>query len=244
MAKESVLQYKSSRWIDSEGHMVSACLVYDKVQIEVIVENPMRKHPVTNIVKLGIYKDIIHWLDEKLKEETLIITVHPLETKRFVVSFTPIEESGYYYTIHIEGELIDTKLCLHRGLYAIRKEPTLILNEPSESVLAGSVITFTGRLVNTETGEGIPSAKIYICDHDMVRSKLEASGTTGSDGTFCIEWHAKKMDLLDSIVETYAKFEGDDFYKASKSNLYKINVARSVEQRLSPLNHDAKTIEI
>ena len=54
---------------------------------------------------------------------------------------------------------------------------------------------------------------------------LLASGTTGSDGTFSIEWTAKATDWWDNTAEVYAKFEEDDIYESSKSSQYTITVS-------------------
>jgi len=208
-----------------EGRTISTCLVYEPVQVEVVVENPLRRQTITNIVKVAIYKDVTLWLDERMKKEPRVLTLPPLQTRAIYVGFTPIQEFGYYYVIHIEDKMIDIKSkCSSQGLRASRIGTTLTLNETLSDVPSDSIVTFTGRLVRIDTGEGIAKAEIGVYDRDVGTSNLMASGTTESDGIFGIEWIAEKMDRSDNTVETCAEFRGDDVYKPSRSNRYVIYV--------------------
>jgi len=230
------LQYKSSRWMDSDGRTISTCLVYNKVQVEVLVENPARKQTITSLIKAAIFRDIPHGLDERVKEESRLLTLPPTSTGTISISFIPRQESGYYFTIHVDGKGAHNQLehSPHR-LYASRSETALTLDELTSSRLTGSTVTFTGKLVKSDTGEGIAGADIYIFGSDKVKNKLMASGTTGGDGTFSIEWIAEKIEWWDSAVETYAKFKGDDVYKPSTSNQYTIRIKRNFNQKVSLL---------
>ncbi len=227
MTKEPLLQYKSSRWINPDGRTISTCLVYDPVHVEVLVENPMRKQTVTSLIKVLIFKDNAILPDEKVKEESRILTLPPLSTGTISVRFTPVQESGYHYMVLIEGEkTFDQPKQFPPRLYASRKKSILILNEPSNGVLPGSTVTFAGKLVSTDAGDGITGAKVHIYDtRHMRRDNLMASGTTGNDGTFIIERIVKRMHWWDHNVEIYAKFEGDDVYKPSISNQCSVNLA-------------------
>ncbi len=102
---------------------------------------------------------------------------------------------------------------------------TLTLDQPPSSVSVGSNVTFTGKLINNDTGEGITGATIKIYDSDPDFDDLLISGTTKSDGTFSIEWTAEKMDWWDNSVEVYAKFEETSTYLSSQSIQYVITVS-------------------
>lgn len=102
---------------------------------------------------------------------------------------------------------------------------TLTLNQPPNSTFVGSTVTFTGRLVNTDTGEGIAGATIEIYDRDPDFDDLLASGTTRSDGTFNIQWTAKKGDWYDNTTEIFAKFEETDACLSSQSQQYVIIIS-------------------
>jgi uncharacterized protein YegP (UPF0339 family) len=137
------------------------------------------------------------------------------------------------------GEGYDTKPSCVNGINALKEhssaaikdltigETTLILDEPPRNVKKHSTIAFSGKLIGTITGEGIPEAKIDIYDSDRPLTKDDhvASGKTRGDGTFDIEWHAKKMDWLDNSIEVYAHFEGTPGLRASRSNQHSITVS-------------------
>jgi len=223
VSNEHVLQFKSSRCMDSESQSISRCLVYEPFHVEVVVENLFRKQTITNIIRIALYRDVSYGLDEKIKEIDRWVTVPPLGTERLVVSFMPTHESDYYYTIHINDKMVKTKMYPCR-LSVSRKGNNLDLDEPPSAVSAGSTIVFTGKLVNATTGEGIDKARIHIHHIDRSGNKFMASGTTKEDGAFNIEWIAKKLDALHYSGEIYAKFEGDDIYKPSRSNQFTISV--------------------
>ena len=228
LIKESTLQYISSRWTDSEGQMISACLVYDPVQIEVQVENPMRKKTITSLVEVVIYRDTVALLAEKVKKAFFTLALSPLSTEIKFVYFTPTQESRYHYKIRIEEKEI---YCQPRSipprLYASKKESTLTLDEPLSIVQADSTIRFTGKLVSTDLGESIDGARIHIYDIRRTRrDNLMASGTTRNDGTFNIECIVKRMRWRHNTIGIYSKFDGDDVYKPSVSNRYTISLTQ------------------
>ncbi|MEM4141089.1 MAG: hypothetical protein QXG36_08295, partial [Nitrososphaeria archaeon] len=80
------------------------------------------------------------------------------------------------------------------------------------------------RLIEAESGKPIPNMVIKIFDKDVGKDDLLAIGHTNGDGFFNIEWEATKTDLLDNTVELFAKFEGNEDYRQSKSNLYVVEV--------------------
>lgn len=105
-------------------------------------------------------------------------------------------------------------------------ETTLILDEPPRSVKQGSTVAFSGKLVGNDTGEGVARAKvgIYESDRSFMKDDFMASENTRNDGTFNVEWTAKKMDWWDNTVELYAKFEGTASLKPTRSSKYVITV--------------------
>ena len=100
----------------------------------------------------------------------------------------------------------------------------LKLEAPPARVKAGSRLVFTGRLLEAETGKPVANANIRIMERDIGRDDLLASGKTGDDGGFSIEWKARKTDLLGNTAEVYAKYDGDEQYQQSKSELFIIKI--------------------
>jgi hypothetical protein len=103
----------------------------------------------------------------------------------------------------------------------------LELEKPPIRVKAGSLITFTGRLREAETGKPVVGAKVKILDSDIGRDDLLASGITDENGSFRIDWIARKTDVFDNTVEAYAKFEGNEHYRGSRTKHSVIEVKRS-----------------
>jgi hypothetical protein len=76
--------------------------------------------------------------------------------------------------------------------------------------------------MNAESETPVSSAIIEIFDCDVERDDLLATGTSENNGSFKIEWVAKKVDQWDNTAEVYAKFGGDDIHRHSASNHYTI----------------------
>ncbi len=100
----------------------------------------------------------------------------------------------------------------------------LKLEAPPTRVKIGSPLVFRGRLLEAETGKPIANAKIMMMERDVGRNDMLASGMTGEDGGFVIEWKAGKTDLLGDTAEVYANFDGDEQYQRSKSELFIIKI--------------------
>ncbi len=98
------------------------------------------------------------------------------------------------------------------------------MDEPVKNAKVGSTVVFTGKVVEENGGKPVAGKTVNIYDEDIGRDDLLATGTTGPDGTFAITWKARKTDPLDWTVETYAKFEGDDDFRVSKSKMYVVTV--------------------
>jgi len=105
-------------------------------------------------------------------------------------------------------------------------DTNLMMDCPPTSVESKAIVTFKGKLTNTETGHGIAEAEIDICERDrsFMTDDVLASGMTGNDGKFKIHWKAKQQDWWDDSVEVYARFEGSEKYNASTTDVYRIKV--------------------
>jgi len=224
--EEPALQYISSRWINSEGHEISECAVYDPVQIEVQVENSLRKTTIANLMEVSIYKDSAALFADLVQKESFSLILSPLSTETKRVNFTPSQESRYHYKIRIEKkEIYCQPKSVPPRLCASKKEICLTLDEPLGKVHADSTMHFTGKLFRPNPGEGVDGAKIHIYDERRTRKdNLLASGTTNKDGTFDIECRAKRTRLWQDTIYVYSKFIGDDLYKPSVSNRYTIRL--------------------
>lgn len=223
---EPILQYKSSRWTDLNGETISKCFVYDDVQIEVLVENLMRKQRVTSLVKVTIYKDNHFLPDRYVKRDKHIVTLPPLSAGKITVPFKPNYESIYHYEISIENKKVYSQ---PKGfpprLYASRRNAVLIIDEPLGSVTSNPGLTVTGRLISAENGEGIEGAKIGIYDVRTLRKDdLIAYGVTSKNGVFTISDIKSKALRWNKKLKVYAKFFGDDVYKPAVSDQYAVNI--------------------
>lgn len=97
---------------------------------------------------------------------------------------------------------------------------------PPNFVKFGSIVTFEGWLINSETGEGIEDATINIWESDrsFMGDDVLTSGVTKKDGSFNIIWKATRQDWWDDSVEIYSKFDGKGNCKSSRSAYYVIRV--------------------
>jgi len=90
----------------------------------------------------------------------------------------------------------------------------------------GDVICFQGRLVRSDTNEGVPGSKIVILEQDrsFVNNELLAEGVTSDDGSFSIDWKARGVDWWDDTGEFYAEFDGNEKAKPSRSDVQTIHI--------------------
>jgi uncharacterized protein YegP (UPF0339 family) len=97
---------------------------------------------------------------------------------------------------------------------------------PPNFVKFGSLVTFEGWLINSETGEGIEDATINIWENDrsFMSDEILTSGVTKKDGSFNIIWKANRQDWWDDSVEIYSKFDGKENCKPTRSAYYRIRV--------------------
>lgn len=104
---------------------------------------------------------------------------------------------------------------------------TLHLENPTPErprIAKGTRILFRGRLQSGS--EGISEAPIIMCEHDrsFKRDDHIATGITQHDGTFAIPWDARPMDWWDDSVEVYAKYDGSDTYRPTRSQIYSFHI--------------------
>jgi hypothetical protein len=97
---------------------------------------------------------------------------------------------------------------------------------PPTSVDLNSMVTFEGKLKDTDTGKGIGGAEIGIYERDrsFMGDDVLVSGMTAKDGTFRIDWKAKQQDWWDDSVEVYARFGGNEKHNPSQTDTYRIRV--------------------
>jgi uncharacterized protein YegP (UPF0339 family) len=102
----------------------------------------------------------------------------------------------------------------------------IAMTAPPNVVESGSIVTFEGWLINNKTGEGIQNATVNILEHDrsFLTDKVLASGETGKDGGFNIDWKSYQADFWDDSVEIYSQFVGKGNCKPSRSAYYRIRV--------------------
>jgi hypothetical protein len=104
---------------------------------------------------------------------------------------------------------------------------SLILDQPTSPVTEGDTVTFTGRLIRNDNGEGIAGQTIYIYDDDGQVDDLIGTGITDSNGYYSIDWIAADIDVQDDVMDTYAYYFGTDEFEASGSYLYYVEVTKS-----------------
>jgi uncharacterized protein YegP (UPF0339 family) len=105
-------------------------------------------------------------------------------------------------------------------------DTTLEMSCPPTSVDLNSIVTFEGKLMTSDAGNGVGDAKIDIYERDrsFMGDDVLVSGTTNKDGDFSIDWKAKQQDWWDDSVEVYARFGGNEKYNPSQTDTYRIRV--------------------
>ena len=107
---------------------------------------------------------------------------------------------------YCEAEIEDMTIEKIKEPSYVRGEIVLELDEPPSTVSAGSKITFTGKLLEGKKGVSNEAIGLYESDRSFMMDDLLASGKTEDDGSFKIDWRAKKMDWWDDTVEVYARY--------------------------------------
>ncbi|MCW4030975.1 MAG: DUF1508 domain-containing protein [Candidatus Bathyarchaeota archaeon] len=96
---------------------------------------------------------------------------------------------------------------------------------PEEAVI-GDMITFQGKLLRSDTGEGVDNAKVEINERDrsFLNDELLQETCTKKDGSFSADWKVRKVDWWDNTAEIYAAFRGNEKAKASKTSIQTITI--------------------
>jgi uncharacterized protein len=104
-------------------------------------------------------------------------------------------------------------------------ETILELHNPS-AVSKGEAVSFQGRLYRSDTGKGIPGAKIRIYERDksLFGDDFLAYGDTAEDGSFNINWKARSLAWRKDSGNIYAQFKGNEKAKSSKSTVNAITI--------------------
>ncbi len=106
---------------------------------------------------------------------------------------------------------------------------------PSQTVLElqnlteikkGEMVSFQGKLFRSDTGKGIPDAKIDIYERDrsLLGDDYLAYGKTAEDGSFNINWMARSLAWFDNTGKIYARFKGNEQANPSKSAIQTITI--------------------
>ncbi|MCW4005813.1 MAG: YegP family protein [Candidatus Bathyarchaeota archaeon] len=102
--------------------------------------------------------------------------------------------------------------------------PTTIELQSLSTYKKDDPVFFKGRLVRSDSGEGIPKAKIDIYERDrsLLGDDFLAYGYTSEDGTFKVDWRARSLTWFENTGQVYAYFKGTEDAKPSKSTIQKI----------------------
>lgn len=104
-------------------------------------------------------------------------------------------------------------------------QTTLILEDVPERAYAGDTITFNGRLVRADTGEGLAKAAIMLKNENaLTGGSIIATGSTDDNGRFSIKWIADSKGK--DTFRVYANYMGSAEYSSSQSEKYTIEVER------------------
>ncbi|MFQ5970180.1 MAG: carboxypeptidase-like regulatory domain-containing protein [Nitrososphaerales archaeon] len=104
-------------------------------------------------------------------------------------------------------------------------QTTLIIEGVPERAYAGDIITFNGRLVKADNGEGVAKAAIMIKNENAsTGAGIIAAGTTDDNGRFSIQWVAESKEK--DTFRLHAVYMGTGRYSSSQSENYTIQVER------------------
>jgi small-conductance mechanosensitive channel len=126
---------------------------------------------------------------------------------------------------------------IHKKMPPVESKPVktvLTLDPPSANVTEDAAIILTGKLVEVATRNALAGKIVKIYDSDVGKDDFLASGTTDSDGAFAIKWKAARVDPIDNTAEIYAKFEGDNENRGSKSDQFVVTVQSGKKTRRQP----------
>ncbi|MBN1244831.1 YegP family protein [Candidatus Bathyarchaeota archaeon] len=103
-------------------------------------------------------------------------------------------------------------------------ETTLELYDLPARAAKGDIVSFQGKLIRSDTGAGVPDARVDINERDrsFFNDELLAHTHTTDDGSFSVDWKARHLDWWDDTGEIYAHFRGNENAKPAKTGIHKI----------------------
>ncbi|MBL7002179.1 MAG: hypothetical protein ISR80_05430, partial [Nitrosopumilus sp.] len=102
-------------------------------------------------------------------------------------------------------------------------ETKITLNRPSDSVIIGKPVSFTGQLL-TANGDSITSQPIGIGTEIDGNSIILDQGYTDSSGRFNVNWDAKYVSS--SAITVFAFYTGNQIFETAISDGYKITIEK------------------
>ena len=133
-----------------------------------------------------------------------------------VLGFVKISEILVPYSVEsiVEGQgLIPSKILLDRT---------------STSIKEGADLKFSGRLVRSDTGEGIGPLQVRIVSKVQNSQDVTlAEGTTDDRGQFSFFWKAIVTDTQVRTLQVYASFQGEDRYLSASSAAFGFTVEQA-----------------
>lgn len=100
---------------------------------------------------------------------------------------------------------------------AIMMPTSISLKVSSSWVNLNDTVTFSGSLVDSETGKGLSGKTVTIYREGPIIPEPLVSATTDKDGTFSVNWTAALDRNMDTHVTVLAQFNGDGNTMASRT---------------------------
>lgn len=102
-------------------------------------------------------------------------------------------------------------------------ETKLELSSTLQNATKDETVSLQGRLVRNDTGKGVQGARIDILsERSFFEDKWLAYGNTKEDGSFNIDWKARRISWWGNAAKIYARFSGNEKAKPSKTNIHEI----------------------
>jgi len=158
--------------------------------------------------------------------DTITVSAQTGVVKEIKLMHVVLETEDSENDILIPSGTIVTQIIKKRLPHSSMKpiKTMIILDIPASNVSKGKDVVLTGKLIEEETSKPIGNRIVRILDEDIGRDDTLASGLTGEEGSFAISWTAKKTDTFDNSVEIYARFDGDEKLRCTKSRMFVVNV--------------------
>ena len=178
---------------------VNAVKKYCRSEIEDLIKTEEKK-PVP---KFQLYKD----RDEKYRFHLMAPNYEVVAVSEAYESHAGCLNGVKAVMNYCDAEIEDMTIEKMNEPPHLHEEIILRLDEPPASVTAGSKVSFTGRLIEGKKGVSREIIELYERDRSFMTDDFLATGSTANDGSFSIDWLAKKMDWWDNTVEVYARYK-------------------------------------